>query len=101
MFENKLMYAILTKKYGLLGKGILFLHDNIFPDTANSELELTEKLERFCLYLLFSHNLSPCDLFLFCPHVSFYRVQFHSSEGIKKMCKTGSDFKTKTFLLQA
>ena len=61
-----LRHAIKSKCPGMLSDGIILLHDNTHPHTANL---VRNKLQRFgweiLLHPLYSPELSPCDFHIF------------------------------------
>ena len=76
---------IKSKRPGMLSDGIILLHDNARPHTANL---VRDKLQRFDWETLqhppYRPNLSPCDFHIFCDLKKGIRGhRFHSDEEVQ------------------
>ena len=83
---QKLRHAIKSKRPGMLADGIILLHDNARPHTANL---VRDKLQRFGWKTLqhppYSPDLSPCDFHIFGDLKKDIRGRrFHSDEEVQE-----------------
>lgn len=74
MLGNEAKPTILTKRYGLLRKGVLYLQNKICLHTAHLMLKIGEKLDRDILSHLL-YRPGPVNFFLLLKKFLYVRVK--------------------------
>lgn len=99
MLENKVKPAIRTKRRGLLTKGVILLHDNARPHTAQITQQCIQKLGWEILpHPPYSPDLAPSDYHMFGPLKEALRgKKFRSNEEVKIQVQTWLRQLTKEF----
>jgi len=89
ILENKIRPAIRTKRRGLLTEGVILLHDNARPHTAQLTKEKLQKLRWEILpHPPYSPDLAPSDFHLFGPLKEGLRGKhFQSNEEVKNQVR--------------
>lgn len=89
ILREKLRPAIRKKRPNLLNRGVILLHDNARPHTAQVVTDLLASYKWETLpHPAYSPDLSPCDFFLFGKLKSRLRGQeFHTEESINDATK--------------
>ena len=84
MLRNSLRPAIRTKRWRLLSRGIILLHDNARSHSAAKTVEALQQLNFEILeYPLYSPDLAPSDFHLFGPMKEALRGRRFSSDEVK------------------